>query len=111
MVTMNEYQALAQRTASTTGESDKIHNGVLGLCGEAGEIADVIKKHVYQGHDLVKEDLIEELGDVLWYCAELAAGLGVGLAEVAERNIEKLRKRYPDGFDAERSRERMTDGR
>lgn len=102
-MTMNEYQALAQRTASTTDSSGKIHNGVLGLCGETGEIADVIKKHVYQGHDLVVEDMIEELGDVLWYCAELAAGLGVGLAEVAERNIEKLRKRYPNGFEAERS--------
>ena len=102
-MTMNEYQALAQRTASTDSAVEKIDNGILGLCGEVGEIADQWKKHLYQGHDLVTEDMIEELGDVLWYCAELAAGLGVGLAEVAERNVEKLRRRYPNGFEAERS--------
>lgn len=103
---LDEYQRLAQRTASTRNRWDKTINGVLGLCGETGEIADQWKKHLYQGHELDKAHMIEELGDVLWYCAELAAGLGVGLAEVAERNIEKLRKRYPDGFEAERSRNR-----
>lgn len=102
-MTMNEYQALAQRTASTDAEVEKIDNGILGLCGEVGEIADQWKKHLYQGHELDKGHMIEELGDVLWYCAELAAGLGVGLAEVAERNVDKLRRRYPNGFEAERS--------
>ena len=100
---MNKYQCLAQRTANTCTASSKIENGILGLCGETGEIADICKKYLYQGHELDKEHMIEELGDVLWYCAELAAGLGVGLAEVAEKNVEKLRRRYPNGFDAERS--------
>jgi NTP pyrophosphatase (non-canonical NTP hydrolase) len=103
---MNDYQRLAQRTANANTISGKIENGILGLCGETGEIADIWKKYLHQGHELDKEHMIEELGDVLWYCAELAAGLGVGLAEVAERNIEKLRRRYPNGFEAERSRER-----
>lgn len=102
-MTINEYQQLAARTASTKVPNLKIENGILGLCGETGEIADVYKKYLYQGHELDREHMAEELGDVCWYVAELAAGLGVTLEEVMEQNIEKLRKRYPDGFDAERS--------
>ena len=100
---MNDYQQLAQRTANTATQSDKIHNGLLGLFGEGGELADQIKKTCYQGHDLDADHMIEELGDVLWYCAELACGLDVTLEEVAMKNIEKLRRRYPEGFSAERS--------
>lgn len=103
---MNEYQALAQRTANTKLPSPKIENGLLGLFGEGGECADTLKKYLFQEHELDKDHMIEELGDVLWYCAELAAGLGVTLEEVAKRNIDKLRKRYPEGFSAERSRNR-----
>ena len=104
---MNEYQTLAQRTCNITNTvGDKIENGCMGLCGEAGECIDLMKKARFQGHELDREKMIEELGDVLWYCAELACGLGVTLEEVAERNITKLRRRYPDGFDAERSRNR-----
>ena len=102
-MTLNEYQHLAQRTAGFINREDKITNGCLGLCGEAGECVDILKKHFYQGHPLDREHLIEELGDVLWYAAELAAGLNCSLDEVAEHNITKLRKRYPDGFDPERS--------
>lgn len=102
-MTINEYQQLAARTASTRTKGEKIENGILGLCGETGEIADIYKKYLYQGHEPDREHMAEELGDVCWYVAELAAGLGVTLEEVMEQNIEKLRKRYPDGFDAERS--------
>lgn len=105
-MTINEYQQLAQRTASTKRPSSKIENGVLGLCGESGECADILKKYYHQGHEMDYNHMAEELGDVLWYAAELAAGLGLTLDEVAERNIAKLRKRYPDGFDAERSKHR-----
>lgn len=108
-MTLNEYQRLAQRT--TNEEHDgfvsisikKIDNGILGLCGESGECADCWKKARHQGHQFDREKLIKEAGDVLWYVAELAAGLGVTLEEIATRNIEKLRSRYPDGFAAERS--------
>lgn len=107
---MNEYQALARRTSNTNGPEqasyDKLINGVMGLCGEAGECIDVVKKTMFQQHELDTDKLVEELGDVLWYCAELACGLGVTLEEVAQRNIDKLRRRYPEGFDAERSRNR-----
>lgn len=105
-MTINEYQQLAQRTANASTRSDKIENGVLGLCGESGECADEWKKHLHQGHDFDRAHMAEELGDVLWYAAELAAGLGLTLDEVAARNISKLRRRYPEGFDAERSRKR-----
>lgn len=102
-MTINEYQRLAQRTANTGEPSSKIENGILGLCGETGEIADVYKKYLYQEHEFDREHMAEELGDVCWYVAELATGLGVTLEEVIRQNIEKLRKRYPDGFDVERS--------
>lgn len=103
---MNEYQLLAQRTANTKTRSGKIENGILGLCGETGECADLWKKHMHQGHELDADKLIVELGDVLWYCAELASGLGVSLEDVAQINVEKLKRRYPEGFDPERSRNR-----
>lgn len=102
-MTMNDYQQLAQRTANTKVPSAKIENGLLGLFGEGGECADTLKKYLYQGHELDKKHMIEELGDVLWYCAELASGLGVSLEDVAQWNIDKLRRRYPEGFSAERS--------
>lgn len=102
-MTINEYQQLAQRTSNMLSKSAKVENGILGLCGETGEIADVYKKYLYQGHELDRGHMAEELGDVCWYVAELATGLGVTLEKVMEQNIEKLRKRYPDGFEAERS--------
>lgn len=100
---LNEYQQLAMRTAGTNTISAKIENGILGLCGESGECADMLKKYYYQEHELDKDELAKELGDVLWYCAELATGLGLTLEEVAQRNIDKLKRRYPEGFDPERS--------
>ena len=102
-MTINEYQRLAQRTANTRTKSEKIENGILGLCGETGEIADVYKKYLYQGHEFDRGHMAEELGDVCWYVAEMASGLGLPLEEIMAQNIEKLRNRYPDGFDAERS--------
>lgn len=103
-MTLNEYQELAQRTSNKELKPDEhIFNGVLGLAGEAGECADLVKKHYYQDERNIYADLIDELGDCLWYVAETASALGVTLEEVAQHNVEKLRKRYPEGFDAERS--------
>ena len=99
----NEYQKLAQRTSGTLSDKDKLLNGVMGLNGEAGECIDVVKKHLFQGHDLDTVKLIDELGDVLWYIAQTAAGLGVEMEEIAQHNVAKLRARYPKGFDSERS--------
>lgn len=112
-MTPNEYQALALRTASGMNgglEPDNlILNGILGLTGEAGEVADAIKKYKFQGHPLDKKDLSFELGDISWYLAVLAYGLGYDLNTIFEQNIEKLKRRYPNGFEAERSLHRNTE--
>jgi NTP pyrophosphatase (non-canonical NTP hydrolase) len=99
----NEYQDLAMRTSANTASDRLLLNGVMGLCGEAGECIDVVKKHIFQGHALDKAKIIDEAGDCLWYLASLASALDVSLAEIAEGNVNKLRKRYPDGFEAARS--------
>lgn len=101
---LNEYQRLAQRTCNMSDSPEaKVENGVLGMCGEAGECADLLKKHRHQKHEFDREKMLEEAGDVLWYIAELACGLNATLEEVAQRNIHKLMGRYPDGFDPQRS--------
>lgn len=101
------YQERALRTANVNGIKEEIvMNAVLGLNGESGELADILKKARYQGHQQDREHLIEELGDVLWYCSLLAYGLNIKLSEVADRNISKLMTRYPKGFDAKRSTNR-----
>ena len=106
-MTVNEYQQLAMATLNCNlNQKDILINGVMGLCGEAGEAIDIVKKHLAQGHALDREHLIEELGDIAWYLAETATALEVDLDEVFSRNIEKLKKRYPDGFEYDRSRQR-----
>lgn len=103
-MTANEYQHQALRTLNPAlDKRDVLINGVMGLCGEAGEAIDIVKKHLAQGHELDREGLIKELGDVAWYLAETAWALDVPLEEVLQRNLDKLRTRYPDGFDSERS--------
>lgn len=100
---INEYQKLALRTANSEKSEDLILNGILGLCGESGEVADHIKKATFQGHELDEDQLVNELGDVCWYIAIMATGLNVDLETVMKKNIEKLQRRYPDGFAAEKS--------
>ena len=103
-MTLNEYQALAQRTSrKDISKDDHLFNGILGLAGEAGECADLVKKQCFQDGRAIRNDLIDELGDVMWYVAETAAALGVTMEEVAQHNVDKLRKRYPEGFSADRS--------
>lgn len=103
-MTINEYQTLAMRTLNPSlSKKDVLINGVMGLCGESGEAIDIVKKHLAQGHDLDHEKLIKELGDVAWYLAETAYALDVPLEEVMQRNIDKLKARYPEGFDAAKS--------
>ncbi|MDY3870293.1 MAG: nucleoside triphosphate pyrophosphohydrolase family protein [Clostridiaceae bacterium] len=106
-MTVNEYQKMALSTLNPAlGKQDVLINGVMGLCGESGEAIDIVKKHLAQGHPLDREGLIKELGDVAWYLAETAYALDVSLDEVFQRNIDKLKARYPEGFDASRSVER-----
>lgn len=98
----NDYQRMAMRTAGEDQEKF-LDNAIMGLCGEVGECADIVKKHHFQGHDLDRKKLIDELSDVCWYVALLATALGASLEDVMLHNIEKLKKRYPDGFSKERS--------
>ena len=106
-MTINEYQKLAMTTLNPQlSQKDVLINGVMGLCGESGEAIDIVKKWLAQGHDLDKEKLAKELGDICWYLAETATALDLSLEEIMRANIEKLQKRYPEGFDAERSRNR-----
>ena len=103
-MTINEYQKLAMTTLNPElSQKDVLINGVMGLCGESGEAIDIVKKWLAQGHDLDREKLAKELGDICWYLAETATALDLSLEDIMAANIEKLRRRYPDGFDASRS--------
>jgi len=101
-----EYQVLAYRTAQGMKGDRALLSAALGLNGEAGEVADMIKKHEFQGHEFDREHFIEELGDVMWYVALGATAVGASLDEIMEGNIKKLMERFTDGFDSERSRNR-----
>ena len=101
---INEYQKLALRTLNPELDlKDVLINGVMGLCGESGEVIDLVKKHLAQGHELDKEKMAKELGDVAWYLAETAWAIGYDLEDILVMNIEKLKRRYPDGFSCEKS--------
>lgn len=95
---MDMYQNLAMRTLSGESEKDPLLTCILGLNGEAGEIADMYKKYLFHGHSADTAKLEKELGDVLWYVACGCVALNVSLSDIARKNIEKLRARYPDGF-------------
>ncbi len=101
---INDYQKKAMTTLNKDIKKDDVLiNSAMGLCGESGEVIDLIKKHLFQGHELNKDDLIKELGDVAWYLAEAAYALDVSLDEICLKNIEKLKKRFPKGFESDKS--------
>jgi NTP pyrophosphatase (non-canonical NTP hydrolase) len=111
---LDRYQQAAGRTANMDIERvlERLNNNpqlvallndALGLAGEAGEFADHIKKVVYHGHELDEEYLAKELGDKLWYIADAARNLLLALSTVAGMNVNKLKERYPDGFDEQKS--------
>ena len=97
---VNEYQKAAMATLNPAlDKKDVLINSVMGLCGESGEAIDIVKKWLMQGHELDKAHLIKELGDVAWYLAEAATALDVPLEAVFQGNLDKLRQRFPNGFD------------
>lgn len=114
---MNEYQELSKRTmpkpeAEYKGIGYKYGleakaNYAMGLSGEAGEVTDLIKKELFHGHDAQPEKVKKEIGDVLHYASGLATMYGFTLEEVAEENINKLKKRFPNGFSEEDSIKRV----
>ena len=105
---VNEYQELAMTTLNPQlNKKDVLINSVMGLCGESGETIDIVKKWLAQGHELDKERLAKELGDIAWYLAEAATALDMPLEQILQANIDKLKKRYPDGFEVKRSLVRL----
>lgn len=130
-MTGNEYQALAMRTNDRKG-TDRIEkaiellcrpdkpkcftpvvedlggvlNGCLGLAGESGEVLDMIKKWIFHEKGLDREHLKKEIGDVMWYVAMLCESFGFDLDEILQMNVDKLKARYPEGFDPEKANHR-----
>lgn len=103
-MTVNEYQRLAMTTLNPElTKRDVLINSVMGLCGESGEAIDIVKKWMAQGHELDKAHLAKELGDIAWYLAEAATALELPLEDIFQSNLDKLRNRYPDGFDSQKS--------
>ena len=104
-MTINEYQTAALRTAQTDKLSARelLLNSALGLCGESGEVADLLKKYHFQGHNLDLDHVAKELGDISWYLAVGAYAIGYDLETILQMNVDKLKARYPDGFSTDRS--------
>ena len=101
---INEYQELAMTTLNPElSRKEVLINSVMGLCGESGEAIDIVKKWMAQGHELDKEHLAKELGDIAWYLAEAATALEIPLEDIFQSNIDKLKKRYPEGFEVKKS--------
>lgn len=119
---MNEYQRLAMRTNDkcntdrlwkkiVADDGDKkdiggILNGCLGLSGEVGEFNDMVKKAIFHEKQLDEDHAKREASDILWYLAMICESFGWDMDEIANINIEKLRKRYPDGFNVDRANNR-----
>lgn len=99
-MTGSEYQALAIRTCAISYDrkKDMFYHAVLGLNSEAGEVAGILQK-TYQGHGSDEEHVVKELGDCLWMIAEACTALGVSMDDVMQKNIDKLKARFPEGFN------------
>lgn len=106
-MTLKEYQELASRTMPPLPLSELELHALFGLVGEIGELHSIYQKK-YQGHtEDTEEHRKKELGDLLWFAAEYCASQGWSLDEIARLNIDKLKARYPEGFETERSLHRV----
>ena len=112
-LTFEQFQQQSNKTVKKhESTKDAILDAILGLNGEVGEVTEVIKKHLYHNKGTLKEvqtKLCEELGDVLWYLQNLATTCGISLEVIAELNLEKLQKRYPEGYSHEQSKQGRND--
>jgi NTP pyrophosphatase (non-canonical NTP hydrolase) len=106
-VTLDEYQRAAERTMNAgLSEEQRLMDAAAGLSEEAGEVLGIVRKHVFMEHPLDRERVTRELGDALWCLAAVATSIGVALDDVAATNLQKLRRRYRDGYSDEASRTR-----
>lgn len=109
VLSVNDYQTQAARTLidapdfQITDKQVMITWNAIGLSGEAGEVADLVKKGIFHQQGLDVDKLKKELGDVLWYVAGMCTTLGISLDDVMKLNIEKLKARFPEGYSAERT--------
>lgn len=98
------YPLLVEKTSrKDLPKDERIMNALMGMCGEIGEVVDIFKKHLFQGHDLDVNHVVEELGDVLYYMCWLAIELDIDFSEICFENMAKLEERYPAGFSVDRS--------
>lgn len=99
----NEYQKLAARTINNDLKNDeKVLHALHGMVGEIGEIHSIYQKH-YQGHNAEIGHMKKEVGDLMWFVAEYCTAMGWDLDEIMQMNIDKLKARFPEGFEAEKS--------
>ena len=103
-MTGSEYQKAAMRTCNISYDNKKdiLRHAVFGLTSEAGEVAGILQK-TYQGHEFDPRHAQKEVGDLLWFIAEWCTSYGLSLEDIMEMNIDKLRARYPEGFDVDHS--------
>ena len=110
-MSLNDYQVKSKRTLNQELTKEQtVSNMIMGILGETGEVADIIKKHYYQGHDMDIEHIKEEIGDVMFYIVNLCNVLDLDLEALLYQNHTKLMKRYPNGFNEKDSIERDTQG-
>ena len=104
---ISEYQEKSKRTMNEDlTRNEAISNYSMGLAGECGEVVDLLKKYVYHKHPLSVGEMEKELGDVMWYVSALASTFNLDLGNICQKNVEQLKRRYPEKFDAELSRNR-----
>lgn len=112
-MTLDDYERAAARTVNDAlTDEQRLLDAAAGLAEEAGEVLGAIRKHAFFGHPLDRDRLAKELGDALWCLTMTARNAGLSLEEVARLNLEKLQRRYPDGFSGEasfREREAQSD--
>ena len=102
----NLEQGLTDAMPETDIDLGGLINGLFGLSGESGEFIDMIKKWIFHEKELDEDHAKKELGDVMWYVAMICESFGWSLDEIMQMNIDKLKKRYPEGFDTERANNR-----
>ncbi|MBO0791703.1 MAG: nucleoside triphosphate pyrophosphohydrolase family protein [Ktedonobacteraceae bacterium] len=99
----HDYQQRAARTLATTDPVETMKLTLIGMQGELGEISEPLKKFLYSGHELDIDHIEQEVGDLLWYLANLCNSLGIEMQHAMQRNMEKLKQRYPEGFSSQKS--------
>ena len=101
---IREFQRVSTRTLNKElSKEQQVSNMIFGANGELGEVTDILKKHLYQEHRINKIHLAEEIGATLFYIVNLCTIYGLDIEDILQGNVDKLKKRFPEGFDAERS--------